>query len=85
MESFKESCFRAMVELGGGHYQGIQRGFPGHPESLIYFCGPCGSTLALKPSEVSAAAVRRRIADKEEEYAAFQQIPEQVWVSADAA
>ncbi len=86
MEKSHEFFYREMVELGGGHYQGVQPGAPHLGlEPLILFCGPSRSTLALRPADVSADNVRRAIAAKEEEYAAFAHVPEQVWQPRQAA
>jgi len=85
MESH-EIYYRAMVELGGGVYRGIQPGMPENGiEPLILFDGPSKSTLALRPADVSADNVRRAIAAKEDEYAAFAHVPEQVWQPVQAA
>jgi len=65
-ESAKDILYAAMVELGGGRFQGVQAGMPELGlEPLIMFCGPDRSTLGLPASKVSADAVRRRLAEKE--------------------
>jgi len=86
MESTKEFFYKEMVELGGGRYQGVQPGMSEIGlEPLILFCGPSGSTLALKPANVSADNVRRAIAEKEAEYEEFANRQEQIWQPVQAA
>jgi len=82
MSELQEIHYRTMVELGGGHYEGIQKGYPEIGlEPLVLFTGPSGTAQALKPQDVSADNVRRAIAAKEEEFAAFAPVQEQVWVA----
>jgi len=64
---YEQICF-----LGGGKFQGVQPGHPRHPEPLILFCGPSGSTMALTPRKLSADRIRKMIADKEKEYSSEQ-------------
>jgi hypothetical protein len=78
----QEIFYATMVELGGGRYRGVQKGEPHLGlEPLILFDSPSAS-LALRASELSAEAVRRVIAAKEEEFAAFERVPEQVFAGA---
>jgi hypothetical protein len=68
----QQQLYKAMIELGGGKYQGVQKGMPEIGLApLILFCGPCGSTLALSPVQVSARRVRAEIAKKEQEFTAY--------------
>jgi hypothetical protein len=68
----QEHLFRTIVELGGGVYRGVQPGDASIGLSpLILFDGPCKSTLALKPQDLSADRVRKEIADKEREFETY--------------
>lgn len=64
--------YQTMVELGGGRFQGIQRGDASLKLSaLILFAGPSKTTLCLRPEQVSASRVRSEIAKKEAEFEAY--------------
>ncbi len=81
-----ELHYQIIVELGGGRYHGIQKGYPElGVEPLVVFTAPSGASLFLKPADVSADNVRRAIAAKEQEFAAFAAVQEQVWVPGTAA
>ena len=55
-----------LVRLAGAHWVGIQERLPGQ-EPLALFNVPNGSTLSLPLSEVSLAAVRKKIGGQDEE------------------
>jgi len=72
-----ELHYQIIVELGGGRYHGIQKGYPElGVEPLVVFTAPSGASLFLKPADVSADNVRRAIATKEQEFAAFAAVQE---------
>lgn len=58
------------VECGGGQWVGVQH-IPDFPQlpALALFTGPNGSTLALPAVDVTAKAVKQKIAESEARFA----------------
>jgi hypothetical protein len=73
-----EHLYTTLIELGGGKFAGVMPAFHDKHgkriEPLVLFISPqSGSTLSLYVSQLSASAVRARIAESDAEFAAFQE------------